>query len=161
MTYEPVAAQLVAEDAERIQRIILLNYDSHLGYQLTAEQLEGQAAILFNQVASRRRTRAEHLNAMLAAQGYDRVDPESLDVGESEWADLVTAAGFGGEDILLDEAERGEAKLRQAYSDAIVVTSRQSSMSPVLNKQYGGLLKEWLSLSSQLKPSMFQGLAVA
>ncbi len=143
--------RLVPETVETLQQIIVLNYDAFAAYDLAAEQVDDPALKnLLNGISSRRRTRAEHLNALIGAAGFDKVDADGLDPAASEWSDLLAAAERGAEDLLVDEAERGESMLRQAYAHAIVVTSAASALSPVLNKQYGSLLKEWLVLSKKL-----------
>jgi uncharacterized protein (TIGR02284 family) len=112
--------QLTSEAVATLQKLIQYNFDSRDGFRHAAESIEEIAvANMFRQLGDERDRQALELQSIVINQGEAPKDSGSLSAAAHRtWMDLRTALG-GGLQSVLDEAERGEDYIKNAYEEAL------------------------------------------
>ena len=105
-----------------LQSLTQMNIDSRDGFNEAAENLKDSNPTLanrFRQWASNRDGQANELQTMVAANAETPTQSGSIAAAAHRtWMDIRSALG-GGEQAILDEAERGEDQIKAKYADAL------------------------------------------
>lgn len=119
-----------------LQELIQLNLDSQSGYNDAANATnDAGLALLFRSIAVERGKQADELRQLVNSYGESPQPSPTVEASvHRPWLDIRSALG-GGAYALLEEAERGEVHIQDAYEKA--VNSRACmSLQEVLNEQY-------------------------
>jgi uncharacterized protein (TIGR02284 family) len=105
-----------------LQSLIQVNIDSRDGFKEAADNLKDSNATLANrfcQLSSARETQANELQMMVASNAETPAKSGSIAAAAHRtWMDLRSALG-GGDQAILDEAERGEDQIKAKYEEAL------------------------------------------
>jgi uncharacterized protein (TIGR02284 family) len=105
-----------------LQSLIQINIDSRDGFKEAAENLKESNPTLSNrfcQWSSSRDQQAHELQMMVASNAESPTKSGSFTAAAHRtWMDLRSALG-GGDQAILDEAERGEDTIRDKYQEAL------------------------------------------
>lgn len=135
-----VASNLSDEAMGWLQKLIEVNLDSRKGFAEAAENLENNQELesLFCRIANERSAQASQLQALVAASGEEPEAHSSMSAAAHRaWMDLRTALG-GGNQAVLEEAERGEDHILHTYEDAIHDLAG-SPCAPTVQQQYAAV----------------------
>lgn len=105
-----------------LQSLTQVNIDSRDGFKEASENLKDKDPTLANrfcQLSQARDAQANELQAMVASNAEAPTNSGSFSAAAHRtWMDLRTALG-GGEQAVLDEAERGEDTIKAKYEEAL------------------------------------------
>lgn len=105
-----------------LQSLTQINIDSRDGFKEAADNLKDSNATLSNrfcQLASARDSQANELQSMVASNAEMPTKSGSFTAAAHRtWMDIRSALG-GGDQAILDEAERGEDHIKAKYEEAL------------------------------------------
>jgi len=105
-----------------LQSLIQLNIDSRDGFKEAADNLKDPNPTLSNrfyQWSSNRDAQANELQTMVASNAETPTSSGSFAAAAHRtWMDIRSALG-GGDQAILDEAERGEDQIKSKYEEAL------------------------------------------
>ena len=131
----------------KAQREILENLaeicrDAQTGFREFAQKIsDPEAKRFFEEKSLERASFAGDLETELRGLGEHDAKPSGTVAGSAHrgWANLKSALG-GGDQALLDEAERGEDAAKKAYQEAIEHGKLSQSSLTVVQRQYDAIL---------------------
>lgn len=113
---------LTQKSIDWLQSLIQINIDSRDGFKEASENLKDSNPTLANrfcQLASAREAQANELQAMVASNAEEPTKSGSFSAAAHRtWMDIRSALG-GGDQAILDEAERGEDQIKAKYEEAL------------------------------------------
>ncbi|QDU27550.1 hypothetical protein ETAA8_26380 [Anatilimnocola aggregata] len=116
------AQTLTQKSIDWLQSLIQINIDSRDGFKEASENLKEKNPSLANRfcsLAQQRDSQATELQTMVASNAEAPTESGSFSAAAHRtWMDLRTALG-GGEQAVLDEAERGEDTIKAKYEEAL------------------------------------------
>lgn len=126
-----------------LQDIIGVNIDSRDGFREAAANLQkNHASYLFNlftKLANERDAQARELQALVSCNAEEPTDSGSIAAAAHRtWMDFRAALG-GGEQAILDEAERGEDHIKAKYETALKDLG-SCTCTETLRKQYANVV---------------------
>lgn len=106
-----------------LQELIGLNIDSRDGFRDAASNLKKDESsylfTLFNNIADARDQQARELQGLVSCNAEEPAKSGSIAAAvHRTWMDLRASLG-GGEQAILDEAERGEDHIKEKYEAAL------------------------------------------
>lgn len=105
-----------------LQSLIQINIDSRDGFKEAAENLKESNPTLANrfcQWASDREAQANELQTLVAGNAEEPTSSGTFAAAAHRtWMDIRSALG-GGDQAILDEAERGEDQIKAKYEEAL------------------------------------------
>lgn len=105
-----------------LQSLIQINIDSRDGFKEASDNLKDSNPTLANrfcQWSSAREAQANELQAMVASNAESPTKSGSFTAAAHRtWMDIRSALG-GGDQAILDEAERGEDQIKAKYEEAL------------------------------------------
>jgi uncharacterized protein (TIGR02284 family) len=127
---------------EILQGLVEISRDAQTGFREFAEKISDPAAKTFFQEKSLERANfAGELESELHRLGQRDVEQSGTMAGSAHrgWANLKSALG-GGDQALLDEAERGEDAAKKAYQEALEHGNLAQTALPIVQAQYESIL---------------------
>ena len=116
------ATGLPQKSIDWLQQLIQVNIDSRDGFREAAKNLDNKNSSLgstFQRMSDERASQANELQALVAQNAEKPQQSGSVSAAAHRtWMDIKTALG-GGEQAVLDEAERGEDYIKDKYQSAI------------------------------------------
>jgi uncharacterized protein (TIGR02284 family) len=122
-----------------LQDLIQLNIDSRDGFKEAADELKGnRLESLFREYSNQRGAQASELQSLVASNAErPETDGSVAAAAHRTWMDLRSALG-GGDQAILDEAERGEDHIKEKY-EAAIKDLGSCSCTTVLRSQYAAI----------------------
>jgi len=113
-------SDLNQETVETLQELVQVNIDSRDGFRYSAEKMDIPAVVTyFEELAAQRDAQAAELQDLIAASGEEPKDSGSFAASlHRSWLGIKEALG-GGDQSVLNEAERGEDKIKEKYEEAL------------------------------------------
>lgn len=138
MTLE-TKATLHDSTIQKLQDLIRINIDSHEGLLAVADKTDNDAvAELFRQISRDRRVQAAELQALVADNCQEPVEAGSF-VAAAHRAVIDIRAALGqGTKVMLNEAEKGEDSIKEAY-EAALRDEPGTAVSDVLHSHYAAV----------------------
>jgi uncharacterized protein (TIGR02284 family) len=114
---------LPQKSIDYLQDLIQVNIDSRDGFQEAADHLKSEGRtdleLLFAKLARERDIQAKELQELVSCNAQSPADSGSIAAAAHRtWLNIREAFG-GGEQAVLDEAERGEDHIKDKYETAI------------------------------------------
>lgn len=121
----------------KLQKLIRANIDSYNGYHEAAEELSDERlSTLFRDIGDQRSAIATELQKHVEFNGEEAVDDGSVAAKiHRVWINIRGKVSGGDAHAILQEAERGEDHIKQAYED-VLKEIPGSAMHDVLHNQY-------------------------
>ncbi|WP_153557190.1 PA2169 family four-helix-bundle protein [Roseimaritima sediminicola] len=125
---------------EKLQKLIRANIDSYDGFRESAEELKDErVAALFRELAAERSAMAAELQKHVEWNGKEAEDDGSVAASvHRTWINIRSKLNGGDTQVILNEAERGEDHIKNAYEEVLKETSG-SAMNDVLQSQYASV----------------------
>lgn len=127
---------------EILERLIEISRDAQTGFREFAEKIsDPEVKTFFQEKSLERANFAGELESELHRLGESDVEQSGTVAGTVHrgWANVRAALG-GGEQALLDEAERGEDAAKNAYQEAIKGNKFTQATLPVVQRQLDSIL---------------------
>jgi uncharacterized protein (TIGR02284 family) len=138
MTTTTTTRKLPEKSIKWLQDLIQLNIDSRDGFKDAADNVKGKDNSLvsfFRELSHQRASQASELQALVASNAEKPTKSGSVSAAAHRtWMDIRTALG-GGEQAVLNEAERGEDHIMEKYQEALKDLG-SCSCTEVLRRQY-------------------------
>jgi len=125
---------------DKLQKLIRANIDSYDGFKEAAESVENAPVKeLFCKLAEKRSDMATELQQYVEWNGKDAEDDGSVAAAVHRiWLNIRIKFTSGDTKAVLEEAERGEDHIKEAYEEVLKETAG-SAMNDVLQKQYASV----------------------
>lgn len=125
------------ETVEKMQKLIRANIDSYKGFREAADDVnDEQIATLFRDMADMRSVLATELQQFVEWNGEEAVEDGSVaGLVHRCWVKTRSMINGGDATAILNEAERGEDHIKNAYEEVLKETAG-SAMNDVLQRQY-------------------------
>lgn len=125
-----------------LQDLISVNIDSRDGFREAVANLENEKASylvgLFSKLAQQRDAQAQELQTLVSCNAEEPAESGSIGASlHRTWMDFRAAIG-GGEQAMLDEAERGEDHIKAKYETALKDLG-SCPCTETLRKQYAAV----------------------
>lgn len=119
-----------------LQELIQINIDSRDGFRNAAEHLNVMTITeMFQDLAAQRDQQAAELRTLVAANMEIPQETGSVSAAAHRmWIDLKAALG-GGEQAVLNEAERGEDHIKAKYEE-VLTHNAGSAVNDILQRHY-------------------------
>lgn len=119
----PASSTILSQKSiEWLQSLTQINIDSRDGFKEAADNLQDSNPTLagrFRQWSSARDQQAHELQMMVASNAESPTTSGSISAAAHRtWMDIRSALG-GGDQAILDEAERGEDNIKAKYEEAL------------------------------------------
>ncbi|WP_182869549.1 PA2169 family four-helix-bundle protein [Stieleria mannarensis] len=121
----------------KLQTLIQTNLDSYQGFHEAAEQIDhAELSTLFRNLGNERSALASELQQYVEFNGQQAREEGSVSAKMHRlWIGLRGKLNGGDPQVILNEAERGEDYIKQAYEDVLKETAG-GAMNDVLTNQY-------------------------
>ncbi|QDV40358.1 hypothetical protein Enr13x_01640 [Stieleria neptunia] len=121
----------------KLQKLIQANLDSYEGFHEAAEKLDHeQLSTLFRSIGNERSAMASELQQYVEFNGEKAQDDGSVAAKMHRlWIDIRAKLNNGDPQVILNEAERGEDHIKEAYEEVLKETAG-GAMNDVLTAQY-------------------------
>ena len=131
-----------SETVGGLQDLIRINLDSADGFRKAAEKVDSApVASLFRDLAAERSHFATELSSYVRLTGDEPTDDGSWKAKVHRWwIDLRSKVSDDELKVVLEEAERGEDKIKQAYETTLKEIAG-NPVSDVLHRQYARVKK--------------------
>lgn len=131
------ASNMTKETIDGLQGLIEINIDSADGFHSAADHIDNAAmALMFREVASERRSFANELKGYVARSGEE---PERSGSWQAKvhrwWIDIRSRLSSDDLKVVLQEAERGEDKIKAVYEETLK-TITGNPINDLLHEQY-------------------------
>lgn len=133
--------KLTDEIARQLQSLIQVNVDAQKGFEEAAEKVDDiNLSSMFQELAVQRSTQAMELQSLVSSSGKTPEQTGTISgTAHRAWMDLRSAFG-GGNQMILNETERGEDHIKAKYEEALKCCTG-TSPSEILNRQYAAVKK--------------------
>ncbi len=119
--------------------LIQVNIDAQKGFEEAAEKIEDMnIASMFREFATQRSNQAAELQTLVLKNSEQPTDSGSFTAtAHRAWMNLRSVLG-GGNQAILNEAERGEDHIKAKYEDALKCCEA-NAVNDVLTRQYAAV----------------------
>jgi uncharacterized protein (TIGR02284 family) len=131
--------------SNKLNDLLTLTYDAKRGFTLAAEKVDNTAIEKFlRDKANQRQTFAQELKSEILTYGNLPEDSGSIKGDfHRAWMNFISTVSANEEEKMLDEVERGENKILEAYKD--ILDNKEwilpNSTRDLLSKQRGAIKK--------------------
>ncbi|QDV88910.1 hypothetical protein TBK1r_79450 [Stieleria magnilauensis] len=121
----------------KLQKLIQANLDSYAGFHEAADKLKhAELAALFRSIGNERAAMARELQQYVEFSGEKPRDDGSVAAKIHRlWMDIRAELNDGDPQVILNEAERGEDHIKEAY-EAVLKETAGGAMNDVLIVQF-------------------------
>jgi uncharacterized protein (TIGR02284 family) len=132
---------LTEETISALNDLIQVNIDAQKGFDEAASEIQDlNIANMFRELSTQRSQQAMELQSLVVQNRQTPTDSGSIAGAiHRGWMNLRTALG-GGNQVVLNEAERGEDHIKAKYEEALKCCTG-SAVTDVLNRQYASVKK--------------------